>query len=395
MSGRLEKTGRLALPFALLVLLCAATAALRGQTLQITSPLDGSVAYSGEALNVAVTASGTFRFVGLLAQNPLSDPQPLTGPPYQFTIQVPNTIASGNYGITAVGITASNQIVDTDPIGIDIERMDSPLQLTTQISALHMEYAGDGGNLTVDGQFADGSTVDLTYSSLLKYSSDTPAIAAVDTNGLVTAVGPGIANIVITYPGKSIRVPVIVPGPAVIPAMFSMYTFQALQFTAQMALPPGVDQSVTWSINPALGSIDSTGLYTPPSSLASWKGLKVTATSVADPTKCASAQVWVFPPVSVTITPPSASLSAGREQDFIARVANAAGAVKWRVTPAGVGTFQSSTGTDPVTFQPIAVGRYFAPGTITSAQTVIVTATSVNDNTKSAFAQIALVPPHP
>jgi hypothetical protein len=388
-------TPKLARSLLPLFLLCMSAISLRAQTLQITSPPDGSVAYSGQALNVAVTVSGTFRFVGLLAQNPLSDPQPLTGPPYQFTIQVPNTIASGSYGITAAGITASGQIVDTDPIGVDIERMDRPLQLTTQISALHMGYAGDGGHVRVYGRFAYGSTVDLTYSSLLAYSSDTPAVATVDTNGLVTAIGPGHANIVITYPGTSIKVPVIVPGPAVIPPTFSMYTFQTFRFTAQMALPAGVDPSVTWSINPALGSIDSTGLYTPPSSLASWKGLKVTATSVADPTKCASAQVWVFPPVSVTITPPSASLSAGREQDFIARVANAAGAVKWRVTPAGVGTFQSGTGTDPVTFQPIAVGRYFAPGTITSAKTVTVTATSVNDNTKSASAQIALVPTRP
>jgi hypothetical protein len=327
-----------------------------------------------------------------MVQNPLSNDQLLTGPPYQFTIQVPNTIASGKYGLTASGITASHQVVDSDPIAIDIERLDSPLQLTTQLSALFMEYPGDGGDLTVYGHFADGSTVDLTYSSLLTYSSDTRAVATVDTNGLVTAIGPGHGNIVITYRGKSIRVPVSVPRPAVIPGTLSMYTSQTHQFTARMPLPPGVDTSVTWSINPALGSIDDTGLYTPPSSLPSWKGLKVTATSVADPTKSASAQVWVFPPVSVTITPPSATLRAGREQDFTAWVANAAGAVTWRVTPAGMGTLQSSTGTDPVTFKPIAIGRYFAPGTIASAQTVTLTATSVNDNTKSASAQIVLAP---
>src|ERR1035438_534805 len=194
--------------FHLVILLYLTAIPVRAQTLQITSPADGSVAYSGQTLNVAITASGTFQYVAVLVQGPLSSPQPLTAPPYQFAIQVPSTIASGRYGMTPTGITASGQVVDMDPIAIDIERADAPQKLTTQISALYMDYIGDRGNLIVYGQFADGSTVDLTYSSLLAYSPDTPTVATVDANGLVTAVGPGRANIVITYSGTSIQVPV-------------------------------------------------------------------------------------------------------------------------------------------------------------------------------------------
>ena len=144
--------------FHLVILLYLTAIPVRAQTLQIPSPADGSVAYSGQTLNVAITASGTFQYVAVLVQGPLSSPQPLTAPPYQFAIQVPSTIASGRYGMTPTGITASGQVVDMDPIAIDIERADAPQKLTTQISALYMDYIGDRGNLIVYGQFADGST---------------------------------------------------------------------------------------------------------------------------------------------------------------------------------------------------------------------------------------------
>ena len=398
MSGGLEKTGRFALVFTLLVLLCATGGVLRAQTLQITSPADGTVVAPGQVVTVTVAASPTsaFQAVIIVGGDPIGFSPVLVAPPYQFSIPIPPHIRPRRYTLTADGTTAPGQGAYSDPIRLVVERPDNPVSLTAEPSTMAFQLAGDQCPLRIVGTFPDGSLVDVQESTYITYRSDTPGVATVDADGMVTAVAPGSANIVATYAGASATVPVTVAQPVTIaPAGVSLYTSSTQKFIAQLNLPPGVDTSVTWSLSPALGSIDSTGLYTPPSSLASWKGLKVTATSVADPTKSASAQVWVFPPVSVTITPPSASLGAGREQDFIARVANAAGAVKWRVTPAGVGTFQSGTGTDPVTFQPIAVGRYFAPGTITSVKTVTVTATSVNDNTKSASAQIALVPTHP
>lgn len=90
-----------------------------------------------------------------------------------------------------------------------------------------------------------------------------------------------------------------------------------------LSIDPTANQSVTWSITPQLGTIDQTGLYTAPASLASWQGVTVTATSVANPAQSASAQIWVFPPVSVSITATSATLSAAQCQQFTAYVANA------------------------------------------------------------------------
>ena len=64
---------------------------------------------------------------------------------------------------------------------------------------------------------------------------------------------------------------------------------------ASLAINPNLDQSVKWSIYPALGGIDDTGLYTAPSSVAARQSVTVTATSVADPTKSGSAKVWILP----------------------------------------------------------------------------------------------------
>jgi hypothetical protein len=376
-----------------LLLVLAASGALLAQTLEITSPADGAVAYSGKPLKVTVTAAGAFQLVALLVEHPLSSEQLLTAPPYQFTIEVPGTLASRSYGLSATGITASGKTVDIGPISVDVERPDLPYQLTTQLSALYMDYAGDSGNLIVYGKFADESTVDLTYSSRLTYASDTPAVATVDKKGLVTAIAPGKGNIAITYAGMSIRVPVNVMGPALVPGTVSLYAGQTQQLATWMALPPEVDQSVAWSINPQLGSIDKTGLYTASASVPSWRGVTVTATSVAVPTQSASAKVWIFPPVGIGLTPSTATLRAGQSLNFVAALANAGGGIKWSITPTGVGVTRPYTAPNSKNpLVPFPGLTYVAPATITSRQTVTVTATSVWDNSKTASAVVTLVP---
>jgi hypothetical protein len=178
----------------------------------------------------------------------------------------------------------------------------------------------------------------------------------------------------------------VVPGPV------SLYTSDTQQFVAH--LPGSGDPTVTWSISPALGSIDSNGLYTAPSSVDSWQGVTVTATSVADPTKSGTAQIWVFPPVSISLDPSSTSLSASCVQSFNATVHNADNAgVNWSLSPSGVGTVLSS-GDNSNRFGFGTGGNlyYGAPAPIASPQTVTVTAASVADNSKTASAHITLVP---
>ena len=89
------------------------------------------------------------------------------------------------------------------------------------------------------------------------------------------------------------------------------------------------------------------------------------------------------PPVAVSVTPATATLTGGLTEQFTATVTNANPSetgVTWTIAPAGVGSINTS-------------GLYTAPSSVTSQQTVTITATSVADPTKSASATVTLLPP--
>jgi Putative Ig domain len=64
--------------------------------------------------------------------------------------------------------------------------------------------------------------------------------------------------------------------------------------------------SVTWSMSPAVGTLSSTGLYTPPSGVSSPTTVTVTATSVANPSVAASMTLNVFPAGPIRLVPGNA-----------------------------------------------------------------------------------------
>lgn len=132
--------------------------------------------------------------------------------------------------------------------------------------------------------------------------------------------------------------------------------------------------AVSWSLNPQVGTITN-GVYQAPATIASQQTVKVIATSAADSTKTASATV-TLQPVAVTVGPPSTSLGASQSATFTASVTGSSNtAVTWSLNPS-VGTLVN--------------GVYTAPSTISSGQTVTITATSVADPTKSATATVSL-----
>ncbi|MCW5979065.1 MAG: right-handed parallel beta-helix repeat-containing protein [Bryobacteraceae bacterium] len=89
--------------------------------------------------------------------------------------------------------------------------------------------------------------------------------------------------------------------------------------------------------------------------------------------------VTAVAPISVTVNPPTATLSAGQSQAFTATVTGAANtAVTWSRTPA-VGSITTA-------------GLYTAPSLIASQTTVTVRATSVADPTKYGQATVTLLP---
>ncbi len=77
------------------------------------------------------------------------------------------------------------------------------------------------------------------------------------------------------------------------PSTATLTASQARQFTATVVNASSA--AVTWSLNPSVGSISSTGLYTAPSLISSAQTVTVTVTSGADQTKTANASISLAP----------------------------------------------------------------------------------------------------
>ncbi|HXN46578.1 MAG TPA: Ig-like domain-containing protein [Bryobacteraceae bacterium] len=281
----------------LLVLQMAASTS--AQTLRITSPADGAIVHAGQTLTVVVTVlgGGFPEGVGLVASSSQGMggwgcTQVLLAPPYVFKMPIPADVPSRPYTLSAMGAIAPGETVDSNKVPIHIEAPATPVKLKNELPTLGLAYVGEKSPLLVTAIFADGSRTAVTDSSLTTYVSDNAAVATVDKDGIVTATGPGKASITITNAGVSTTVPVTVPRWLTItPTSACLNPSQTRQFVITSHLPPGKDTTITWSLLPQVGRIDSIGLYTAPSSVATETKVVVTAASVADQTKSVSAEV--------------------------------------------------------------------------------------------------------
>jgi Malectin domain/Chitobiase/beta-hexosaminidase C-terminal domain len=110
--------------------------------------------------------------------------------------------------------------------------------------------------------------------------------------------------------------------------------------------------------------------------------IQFTTGSVNLPKICAI-EIKAASGVAIHVTPTTASLLASQSQQFAATVTGTSNpGVTWTYTPS-IGTLVTSGAT---------AGLYTAPGSITSAQSVKVTATSIADPTQSSTATVSLVP---
>ena len=211
----------------------------------------------------------------------------------------------------------------------------------------------------------------------------TPAVGSISKDGLYTAPPSVTSQSTVTVTATTVYPP-IAAGTAVItltpvaplglsPARASVWASQGVQFT----VTGGNNGGVNWSMNPVVGTL-SNGLYTAPSLINAAQSVTITATSSANPAQKAYSvlQLW---PVSVSVAPTSVRLSGGGSLQFQASViGNWNGGVTWSVSPP-VGS--------------VTNGLYTAPMTITTLQTIILTAVGVADPTKAAQAAITLMPP--
>jgi RHS repeat-associated protein len=168
----------------------------------------------------------------------------------------------------------------------------------------------------------------------------------------------------------------------VVPATVSLYASQGQPFTVLGSVAGSCNYpSILWSMPSGVqGTLTASGIYTAPNSITSQQTVPITATTLGDSTESISAVVTLLPPVTVSLTPGAMVLSAGQTQQFTASVNNASNtAVTWTINPTGDGLINTS-------------GLYTAPTSVTTQQTINVTATSQVDPTQSASGTITLSP---
>ncbi|MGB8474336.1 MAG: hypothetical protein WCE61_09650 [Candidatus Acidiferrum sp.] len=172
------------------------------------------------------------------------------------------------------------------------------------------------------------------------------------------------------------------PSVTVTPISSSVLLGNSQSFSATVTNT--TDTSVRWSVNglpggsASTGTITTSGVYTAPPDLPSPTTVQVTATSQADTTKSATAQLTIVSDIAITLGPPTASVELGATQGFQAAIASAGhpdNTVRWSISGA---TCPTACGTVDLS------GNYTAPGILPSPASATLTAQSVADPSKQS-----------
>src|ERR1035441_8328126 len=113
--------------------------------------------------------------------------------------------------LTASGQTTSGSTIDSDPITVDVERPDMPVSVNALMSSVTLDAPGESFPIKLFAVFGDGSALDVTNSSYVSYSSNSPNLFSVDASGDVTALAPGYGWVVASYTLNSQTVQAIIP----------------------------------------------------------------------------------------------------------------------------------------------------------------------------------------
>ncbi len=173
------------------------------------------------------------------------------------TVDDKGLVTAVGEGSTSIVVTCGSQQIEV-PVTVKAPTVpctgltaDSTVELTT----------GQTWTLTVTV-----SPTDTTDT--VAFSSSNPAIAAVDGNGLVTAVGEGSTSIVVTCGSQQVEVPVTVKAPTVpctgltADSTVELTTGQTWTLTVTVSPTDTTDTVAFSSSNPAIAAVDGNGLVT-------------------------------------------------------------------------------------------------------------------------------------
>jgi len=347
-----------------------------GAQLQFTAAVSGSssplVIWSIAGTGCSGSACGSISASGLYTA-PSTPPNPPIVTVTATLLSDPTKSGSATVTITSGGVVAISISPTSAQVGVSAQK---------QFSATVTGSSNTAVTWTITGIGCAGDTCGTVSPSGLFTA---PAVPPNPPFFSVTATS-------VADPTKSASATVtIVPVVTVTisPTSAKVAPSASLKFSDQVT--GSSNTSVSWSVSgkgctgSSCGNITAAGLYTAPAIAPNPAVVTVTVTSQADTTKSASAQVSLVTPVSVTISPTTALLAIGAQQQFHAMVTGSSNlGVTWTVS--GAGCVGSACGT--VT----SAGLYTAPAAVPNPTTVKVTATAQADSSQSASAVVTIAP---
>jgi hypothetical protein len=203
------------------------------------------------------------------------------------------------------------------------------------------------------------------------------------------AISVFLAGCAGTSPGMpSASAPPSAISVSVTPSVGTALLGTTLTFSSQVI--NSSNQAVVWNVNGAaggsaqVGTITPQGIYTAPGDLPYAASVQVSATSVADPTKSAAANITITSDISISLTPASSQVELGAVQAFHGAISSSGHpdpTIRWSVSgaacPSGCGNIDNS-------------GNYTAPQILPGTANVTITATSVADASRQSSSSLAI-----
>src|SRR5216683_5129600 len=280
---------------------------------------------------------------------------------------------AGDHFVQAIDFTSATPNAAVEHVAVSAAAHPQGLAITSDSAAAYV--ANDDGTVAIVNIASSPNTLSGTS---------------------ITASATKLGGIAI----RPVKLPSLSPTTATVPIGGSQ------QFSSSVLYAFSTGKTLIWAVNgkqggnSTVGTIDSTGLYTAPSSVPSPAQVAVYVSSSEVPTISKLypliATVTVIPPtVSVTPKPAALDLSTATTLLFTATVANdpATGGVTFATTCSGpnpCGTFGAPSAPSGSGGNYTVTATYTAPGKINSPSSVQITATSVSDTTVSDTSTLSL-----
>jgi len=326
----------------------------------VTAVLGGSATITARTIDGNYTATCTVTIIGTVAVSGVNLNKTSAtvgvGSTTQLLATVLPTIAtdkgvtwsSSNTGKATVNASGVVTGVATGSTTITVTTDDGAKTATCAVTVVtSVPVTGVGLNQST-AFLATGSTLQLTATlsptnatnSAVTWSPLTGSIARVSTGGLVTAVGPGTVNIVVTTTDGSFTATcavtvysgalVPVTGVSVSPTSRTIEVGGTQQLTATVSPVGATNKLVSWSSNSSSVSVSQTGLVTGVS-----PGPATVTVTTQNGGKTATSSIIVNSPPMITMRPSSTSAYVGTQvigTDIDATISRAglnASAITW------------------------------------------------------------------